>query len=350
MIVTIKKSFKDSFQFYLSIMRDDKILFLTDSDVRYLEEEVNGFEVARSALRDLGINRARNAPRLWLSTGSGGIYRALMASSDTLSVVGLKQGLWSAGEIAGKPKTVERNTELVTLVSEKEGRILSIINSPRMNEVRTSSVTTVATDLLSNRDSSSITVLGTGPFSKALILDTVKIRDIELVYVFARNMEKMLKFSNEVGKEIELEIHPIKELKEGSLKSDIILEATYASEPLLGADDLRLGTHISSIGSTFAGRKTFKNSFFRALDLVVTDYKEQILNDKAGDLLEPLAMNIFKLDAILNLSDIIIGKNKGRKSSSDITLFKSLGMGLMDVAFAYAFYRKAVDKGVGSYL
>ena len=74
------------------------------------------------------------------------------------------------------------------------------------------------------------------------------------------------------------------------------------------------------------------------------------MNDKSGDLLEPLAMNIFKLDAILNLSDIIIGKNKGRKSSSDITLFKSLGMGLMDVAFAYAFYRKAVDKGVGSYL
>jgi len=331
-------------------MSDNGILFLTDTEVRYLEKEVNGLEVTRNTLMDFGRGRAKNAPRLWLSTGNGGMYRALMASSDTSNVVGLKQGLWSKYEIAGKPKTVERKTELVTLVSENEGRILSIINSPRMNELRTASIATVATDLLSNRDASTVTLLGSGPYSKALILETVKIRNIESVYIFARNMEKTMKFAKEVGKETGLEIYPIKELREGSLLSDILLEATYASEPLVGATDLKMGTHISSIGSTFAGRKTFKTSLYGVLNMIATDYKEQMLQDKAGDLFEPLLLRLFTFDSILNLSDIIIGKFKGRKSSSDITLFKSLGMGLMDVAFAEAFYRKASEKGVGRYL
>lgn len=328
----------------------DSILFLSNSDVETLESSIDWYRITVEALKEYGLGLARNVPRIWIPTSNGGLFRALAAFSDQNNAVGIKQGLWSPREVEGAEKIVERRTELVVLMSAEDGLISGFINSARMNEIRTAALSAVAIDYLSNKDASTFTVLGSGPFSRALLEKAIEVRTPERIYVYSKHYSNARKIVDFASSELDIVATPIENMKDATCKSEIILEATYPREPFIGKSDVKKGTHISSVGSTFNGRRVFEDSFYESVDLIVPDFKGQALSDNAGDLVRPIEMGTHKLDSMPELSDIILKEHPGRSREDEITMFKSLGMGLLDISFAKAFYDAAISKGLGQKL
>jgi len=154
-------------------------LFLSNEDVERILKPKEVVEVMRVALKDYGLKRALNSPRIRLPL-SEGIFRSMMSTIPSLDVAGLKQGMWLSSEKEGRTKDVERRTELVSVYSISEGRLLAIINSHRLNELRTAAASAIATECLAKKGAASVGIIGTGPHALAhleVLGDVIKLEE-----------------------------------------------------------------------------------------------------------------------------------------------------------------------------
>lgn len=129
--------------------------------------------------------------------------------------------------------------------------------------------------------------------------------------------------------------------------SDIVITATTSNVPVFKGRLLREGTHVNGIGSHLgAGVKELDEDTIRRAKVVV-DQKEACLKE-AGDIIDPISTGVIKPDHIYaELGEIVIGKKKGREQSTEITVFKSVGLAIQDAATAARVYELALERGVG---
>jgi alanine dehydrogenase len=321
-------------------------IFLSNEDIERILKPEEVVNVMRIALRDYGLGSALNNPRTRLPLKDG-IFRSMMSTIPSLDVVGLKQGMWLSSEKEGKTKDVERRTELVSLYSVSEGKLLAVINSHRLNELRTAAASAVATDCLARKNAATVGVIGTGPHALAHLEALAVVRKIEKYWVYSRTHENRVKFLENAQSFTAAEGIEVETAREATSGADIIVEATYSRSPVLFGDWLRPGAHINSIGSSFAGKQVIDDSIFRRISCYVVDFKKQALFDTSGDIINPISKGIFSYEDIVELGEVVAGVRSGRKGEADITLYKSLGMGLFDVCAAYAAYKGAQKKGIG---
>ena len=324
-------------------------LFLSNEDVERILKPKEVVEVMRVALKDYGLKRALNSPRIRLPL-SEGIFRSMMSTIPSLDVAGLKQGMWLSSEKEGRTKDVERRTELVSVYSISEGRLLAIINSHRLNELRTAAASAIATECLAKKGAASVGIIGTGPHALAHLEVLGDVIKLEEFWVYSRSGENRAKFLEAARPITTAKGVEVQTPREAVSKADIVVEATYSRTPVLLGEWIKPGTHINSIGSSFAGKQVIDDSLFKRVSCYVVDFKEQALLDNSGDILNPISKGIFSYTDIIELGEVVAGVRSGRKREDDITLYKSLGMGLFDVCAAYAAYKKALETGVGAKL
>jgi ornithine cyclodeaminase/alanine dehydrogenase-like protein (mu-crystallin family) len=321
-------------------------LFLSNEDIEKILTPRDVINVMRVALRDYGLKNALNSPRSRLPLPEG-LFRAMMSTIPSLDVAGLKQGMWLSSEKEGRTKDVERRTELVSLYSISKGSLLAIINSHRLNELRTAAASAVATEYLARKDATTVGIIGTGLHALAHLEALGEVRNIEEYWVYSRNSENRAKFLNAARLFTTAKGIEAGTAHEAVSNADIIVEATYSRTPVLFGEWLRPGVHINSIGSSFAGKQVIDYSVFERVSCYVVDFKEQALFDNSGDIINPISRGIFSYNSIVELGEVVAGVKNGRKDPGDITLYKSLGMGLFDVCGAYAAYKKALELGRG---
>jgi len=322
------------------------VIFLSNADVEKILEPKDVVEVMRVALKDYGLGLALNSPRTRLPLKEG-IFRSMMSTIPSLDVAGLKQGMWLSSEKEGKTKDVERRTELVSLYSISEGKLLAVMNSHRLNELRTAAASAVATDYLARRDAVTVGVVGTGPHALAHLETLCAVRKIEKYWVYSRNHENRARFL-EMASSFTDALGVEAETAQGAVsEAEIVVEATYTRTPVLYGEWIKPGTHINSIGSSYAGKQVIDDTLFRRVSCYVVDFKSQALLDNSGDIINPISKGIFSYQDIVELGEVVAGVKGGRRDEADITLYKSLGMGLFDVCAAYVAYRKALEKGIG---
>ena len=130
---------------------------------------------------------------------------------------------------------------------------------------------------------------------------------------------------------------------------DILCTATPSSTPLIFGASVRQGTHINAIGSNAPNRQEIDSSVL-IKSKVYVDRLEQAL-EEAGDLIIPIKQGLYKAESIAgNLCDVLSGRIAGRDDESQITLFKSVGIALEDIAVARKAYELALKKGIGQEL
>ena len=132
-------------------------------------------------------------------------------------------------------------------------------------------------------------------------------------------------------------------------QADIIVTATTAREPVLAGEWLRWGSHVNAMGSNWHNRREVDETTLERCDLIAVDAIDQA-QIEAGDLLIPASIGHFDMERVVELSSIVAGTIPGRRSSESITLFKSLGIGLEDVATAGLVYARARERGLGEEL
>ncbi|MEM4310853.1 MAG: ornithine cyclodeaminase family protein [Nitrososphaerales archaeon] len=224
------------------------------------------------------------------------------------------------------------------LFDVKDGSLLSLMDAKYITMVRTACCSALATKLLSRRDSSLLSIIGTGKQAKAHLEAFSKVMNIEELKVYSPNPEHREAFVKFAEEEFNFKAKAMNNALE-CLDCDVLVTATTSKEPLFDGSLVKEGTHINAIGSHSPSFRELDDKVIKKGKIVV-DSKEAALKE-AGELLIPIKEGIFDERIIYaELGEIIIGKKKGRERDDEITIFKSLGLAMEDAICAIKLYKK----------
>jgi alanine dehydrogenase len=175
------------------------------------------------------------------------------------------------------------------------------------------------------------------------------VRNVESVKVYSRSEEKRNSFSATMSQELSLtNITPVAE-PEAAAEADIIITITSSREPVLQGAWLKAGTHINAAGGNSILRSETDDEVIKRASFITVDSKEQA-RIEAGELIFPIEKGLLTWERVQEVCQVVAGHLPGRTSAGDITLFKSLGLAIEDIATAALLYRKAQQQNVGKQL
>lgn len=232
-----------------------------------------------------------------------------------------------------------------SLYKADTGALAAIVQVFAMGALRTGAASGIATKYMAREDAVTLGVIGTGRQARTQVEAIGKVRPIEDIRVYSRDAENRERFCAHIGDTA----IPVDSAEAAVRDRDIVVTATTATEPVLLGDWLAPGTHINAIGANYEHRRETDSHTLGRTAIVATDDLEQVKYE-ATDLVAPVSEGMMDWDKVVGLGDIVAGNTPGRRSGGDITLFKSLGVALEDVALAARAYEKALASGVGQTL
>jgi ornithine cyclodeaminase/alanine dehydrogenase-like protein (mu-crystallin family) len=204
----------------------------------------------------------------------------------------------------------------------------------------------VATKYMARPDATSVGIFGSGKQARTQLAAVCKVRKVSRVHVYSPSEEHRRQFAQDMSRQCETEVIAVSHPESAARDLDVVITATTSREPVLHADWITQGTHINAIGSNFLGKAEVDAETVRRCNLVVVDSRDQA-RIEAGDFVQPLEAGTLRWSDVRELGHVIIGRYSGRPHPGDITLFKSLGIAIEDVAVAGKLYQKAVAQGAG---
>lgn len=238
---------------------------------------------------------------------------------------------------------------LVLLSSAADGRLLAIVEADWLGQMRTGAASGLATRYLAREDARIVGLLGTGGQARTQVQAMCAVRPIERFLVFGRDADRLRAFCDEMSKQTGVAMEPVAHAEAAVQPADIVVTATTAREPIVFGAWLRPGTHVNAMGSNWHNRREVDGETVERSDTVAVDALDQA-RIEAGDLIIPADAGLFSFDRAVELGAIVAGNTPGRSAANQITLFKSLGIGLEDVATAGLVYELAQARGLGQHL
>jgi ornithine cyclodeaminase len=234
------------------------------------------------------------------------------------------------------------------MVFETEyGRLLAMVDASEITAIRTAAVSGVATRLLAREDAGDLAILGSGVQAHTHLEAMMVARDLKRVRVWSRNEDNARRFAERESERHGLTVEVMPMAQAAVEGADIICTTTSSREPILMGDWLSPGTHINAVGSSVAFARELDTAAVVRSRLFI-DRRESTVNE-AGDFLFPKQEGAVDDNHIQGeIGEILLGQNTGRTTSEEITLFKSLGLAVEDLAAADYIYRQALEKGLGT--
>lgn len=249
-----------------------------------------------------------------------------------------------------KAYTTSRNgAHFLFLLYGGDGRLLAIMEADRLGQVRTGAASGVATKYMARKEAATIGIFGTGWQARSQLPAVCAVRSIRQVKAYSRNAERRQAFCREMSETLNVEVIPVEDPEEAVKEADILITITTAKEPVLKGVWLQPGVHLNVAGSNFAQKRELDEEAVRRSALIVVDSKEQA-RIESGDLLVPIERGLLRWEDVHELGEVVAGRLPGRRSDQEITLFKSNGIALEDVAVAWRVYERAKAEGFGQEL
>jgi ornithine cyclodeaminase/alanine dehydrogenase-like protein (mu-crystallin family) len=311
------------------------MLLLTEDEVRQLLTMDLALDGVEEGLRHLAMDEAQNAPRARTQTDHA-MQHMMCAAAKALGVMGYKSYATSR----------KGHHFHVGLYDGKTGALLVLMQADYLGQMRTGAASGVATEYMARPDASEVGLFGSGKQARTQLLAVCKVRKIRHVQVYSLHEERRRQFAAEMSPVCQTEIEPVPRPEMAAEDKDIIITATTSREPVLNGHWIAEGTHINAIGSNFLGKAEIDAVAVRRCESIAVDSKEQARLE-AGDFVQPLEDGSIHWADIHELGQIIVGRYTGRAHPQDVTLFKSLGIAVEDVAVAARVYAAAKAAGVG---
>jgi ornithine cyclodeaminase/alanine dehydrogenase-like protein (mu-crystallin family) len=298
-----------------------------------------------------------------ISLAAGEAYqplRTIIRPPDAAGVMGLMPSYLSGDRAAfglkaicvfpGNPaKGMDTHQEGVLLFSAENGELLAMINASAITAIRTASVSAVATALLAREDACNLAIIGTGVQARSHLAAMSHVRDIRRCRIASRRAEHAQKFAEEMRRDYSFPIKPVESVAEALESADLIVTATSATEPIVRREWISPGAHLNVVGACNPNMREVDSATMTASSLFV-DRRESTVNE-SGDYLLALRDGAIGPDHIrAEIGEVLKGDRPGRTSPEEITLFKSLGIGIEDLAAAEYLYRKAKALSAGSWV
>ncbi len=310
-------------------------IYLTEDDVRGLVTVTDALEALEECFghwRDAGTsNMDRRRARI-----DGANFNLMGATYGRKGVYGLKA--YYAGKGGARYH--------VLLNSATDGRLLAMIEADLFGAIRTGAASGLATKYLAKADAATLAVIGSGKQALHQVAAIVAVRPIKTVSVYSRTPERRDAFARAVEGQFAIPTKIAADAPACVAGADIVVTITKSSEPVCRGAWLSSGVHVNAAGANAADRHELDGDAVLRADLLVTDARSQA-QAEAAEFRDLVAAGRLDWNDVHELGDVVGGKIAGRRTDQQITVFKSLGIALEDVAFAELAYRRAVAAGVG---
>ncbi|MEN1967913.1 ornithine cyclodeaminase family protein [Lentibacillus sp. N15] len=313
-------------------------LFLSEKNVVSLLPMKKAIEAVKYGLTELGLDRAQNQPRARVAIENTTL-NTMSASIPGANIMGVKN--YTFTPMAAKDPIA------YFLLFSGEGDLLCMMEADELGRIRTGAVTGLATDYLAAPHSKIAALLGTGFQAETQLKAICEVRDLDCVHVWSRNPKSVDDFCRRLQPEINAELKPAENIERAVNDADIITTATSAPQPILSGDLINQGVHVNAIGNNRAYEREIDGEAVKRADLIITDSIEQSKME-SGDLVIANKEGIAVWERVHELTDLIVGKSIHRTSADQITMFKSNGLAIEDVAAAYFVYKEAMRLDIGS--
>lgn len=319
----------------LLLSRDDVIEVLSMSDCMTVVEKAFAELASGTAVLPLRIN---------------------IAPPDGLALY-MPAYLQGLGALACKVVTVYKNNPKkhnmpttigkVLLQDPETGDVICIMDGGYLTAVRTGAASGVATKYLAREEKGQTAgIFGAGVQAKMQLWAVAEARDIARALVYDISSEAAANFIAELTDKLNVDIQAAESAHQILETADIICTATSSPTPIFDGSDVREGTHINGIGSHTPNARELDTTVIKRSKLIADSY-EACLNE-AGDIMIPIKeREIDKSHMHAELGEVIVGKRPSRSDAKEITIFKSNGLAIQDVAAAKLVYDKAVEAGIG---
>lgn len=249
-------------------------------------------------------------------------------------------GLKEVCVFPGNPaRGLDTHLGAVLLHSGETGELLAVVNASAVTAIRTAAVSAVATKVLARPDARRMAILGAGVQGRHHLEAIPLVRSIAEVRVYSRSGSERMAGATVCAT-----------AEEAVRGADIVVTATSSKEPVLRREWIAPGTHINAVGSSVPSARELDGATVAAASLFV-DRRESTVNE-SGDYLHAVREGaISGPDHIRGeLGEILIGRAEGRKSPAEVTLFKSLGLAIEDLAAAAYLFEKGGRLGAGTWV
>jgi alanine dehydrogenase len=314
-------------------------LFLTEQDVTKLLTMEETLAAVEAVFKAQAAGDATNEPRRRLRAGGA----VLQVMSGAVANFGEYKGLLG---LKSYVVTRAKARFYVNLYDAESGELLALIEADKLGQMRTGAASGVATKYLARAGAKTVGVYGTGWQAQSQLEAVCAARDIESVKVYSRSPENRARFCQEMSARLGgVEIAPA-ERPEEAADADVIVTITASREPVLQGAWLKAGTHINAAGGNSILRRELDDEAVRRSSFIAVDSIDQA-KIEAGELVMAVEKGLLTWERVRELRYVVSGEMRGRTGDGQITLFKSLGVAIEDVATAAVLYRKAKGQNVG---
>ncbi|SCM92575.1 Ornithine cyclodeaminase [Bacillus mycoides] len=321
------------------------MLVISANEQRNLVNMNEVIEYAALALQEFSAERTITPIRGSLPFANEQNTALIMPSvAEGLKALGLK-----VVTVVPQNKKIGKKTinGIVMLSDFQTGEPLALLEGSYLTMIRTGALSGVATKHLARHNAKNLCIIGTGEQAKGIAEAVFAVRDIEKIILYNRTEEKAYEFAQYIQEKFNKPAYVYSNANEAISEADIIITTTNASTPVF-SEKLQKGVHINAVGSFRPSMQELPSHAIANANKVVVESKEAAL-EETGDLQVPIKEGVFKASDIhAELGQIISGEKAGRENDEEITVFKSVGLAVVDIIVAKYLYEKAIEHGMGT--
>jgi ornithine cyclodeaminase len=322
-----------------------KVLIINQAEVARLLPMADCINVMEGALKALARGEALVPLRQVVPLPRGlGAVAAMPGYSETLKAIGVKVITVFPGN---RGTDYDSHQGTVLLFEAGHGGLKAIVDASEVTAIRTAAVSAVATRALARATAGDLAILGSGVQARTHLDAMLLVRPIQRVRVWSPTPGHAQTFAERESRRHAVKVEAMASAR-GTVKgADIICTVTSSREPVLMGEWIEPGAHVNAVGSSVKVTRELDTAAVKKARLFV-DARESALSE-SGDILMPLAEKAIREEHIrAEIGDVLMGRVEGRKSSREITLFKSLGLAVEDLAAVHFIYSRAVEQDVGT--
>ncbi|HEY7230188.1 MAG TPA: ornithine cyclodeaminase family protein [Pseudolabrys sp.] len=314
------------------------MLLLEHDDIAGLLSPEEVIEALREALLEQSKGLVQVPPRTTVESTSGfGWLRTMPAILNGAKVMGFKAMHSTPGVGVGY---------FVDLYDLPTGELLAMMDADWLTAQRTAATAAIGVDMLARKTIRTVGVLGSGEQARSMLIAASKVRHLEEINVFSPTPAHRAAFAETIGREQGLNIKPVEHPKQVVVGCDLLLSVFRAGkEPFVSADWITPGMHICAASSVRPAARELEDAIWRRAVVVAVDDRAHAF--ESGDGRSAIASRSFDPERSVELWQLVSGQKHGRATDADITLFKSVGTALQDIAVAKAIYLRARKEGLG---
>lgn len=309
-------------------------LYVTEDEVGRLVDIDVALQAVEAGFQALASGRATSRPRDRTRMPGGTLH--------------MMQAGWQArGYLGYKAYTTFRGGGrfLFLLHDARDGGLLAIIEARLLSQLRTGAASGVATRHMARADAARIGIIGAGHQAEAQLLAVARVRQPAAIHAYSRRPEGRQAFVRRMGGH-GLEVRAVESARQAVEGMDVVITITDSRQPVFEGQWLAPGAHVNAAGSNALIRRELDDAALQRFDRIVVDHLETA-HREAGDLVPGIERAYFAWEAVRELGDVVAGHYPGRISDQELTLFKSHGLAIEDLALGAEIYERARAGGLG---